>query len=87
MQVQFLDQEDLLQKEVTTYSSILDLEVPWTEEPGILPSMGLQKSWTWLSDETTKNMSTQVPYGFNYYNSVIYFEIKKCDTSGFVSSF
>ena len=23
--------------------------IPWTEEPGMLKSMGLQKSWTWLS--------------------------------------
>ena len=26
------------------------LEIPWTEEPGGLKSMGSQKSWTWLSD-------------------------------------
>ena len=28
---------------MTTYSSILDWEIPWTEEPGRLQSMGLQR--------------------------------------------
>ena len=30
--------------------SILAWEIPWTEKPGELPSMGLQKSQMWLSD-------------------------------------
>ena len=34
---------------MTTHSSILAGEIPWTEEPGGLPSMGLQ-SWTQLGD-------------------------------------
>ena len=42
--------EDLLEKEVTTHSSILAWEIPGTEEPGGLYSMGLQNSWTRLSD-------------------------------------
>ena len=33
-QVQFLGQEDLLEKEMATYSSILVWIIPWTEEPG-----------------------------------------------------
>ena len=41
-----LSQEDPLEKEMTTYSSILAWEIPWTEEPGGLQSMGLQKIWT-----------------------------------------
>ena len=44
--VQSLGQEDPLEKEMTTYSSILAWEIPWTEEPGGLQSMGLQKIWT-----------------------------------------
>ena len=40
-QVQFLDKEDALEKEMAVHSSIL----AWTEEPGY-KSMGLQKSWT-----------------------------------------
>ena len=41
MQVRFLGQEDLLEKEMATYSSILAQEIPWTEEPDGLQSMGL----------------------------------------------
>ena len=37
-------------KEMATYSSILAWEIPWIEEPGGVPSMGSQKSWTRLSD-------------------------------------
>ena len=43
-QVQFLGQEDPLELEMATPSSILTWEIPWTEEPGRLQSMGLQKS-------------------------------------------
>ena len=35
-QVQFLGQEDALEKEMVTHSSTLAWEVPWTEEPGRL---------------------------------------------------
>ena len=41
--VQSLGQEDLLVKEMATHSSILAWEIPWTEEPGGLQSMGSQK--------------------------------------------
>ena len=42
----FLGQEDSLEKEMVTHSSILAWEIPWTEIPGGLQSMGSQKSWT-----------------------------------------
>ena len=42
MQVQFLGQEDPLEKEMATHSSILAWRIPWTEELGGLQSMGLQ---------------------------------------------
>ena len=41
--VQPLGQEDLLEKEMATHSSILAWKIPWTEEPGSLQSMGLQR--------------------------------------------
>ena len=41
--VQSLDQEDLLEKEMVTHSSILAWKIPWTEEPGRLQSMGSQR--------------------------------------------
>ena len=41
--VQALGREDLLEKEMATDSSILTWKIPWTEEPGRLQSMGLQR--------------------------------------------
>ena len=41
--VRSLDQEDPLEKEMATHSSILVWEIPWTKEPGRLQSMGLQR--------------------------------------------
>ena len=46
-QVQSLDRQDLLEKEMTTCPSILAFEIPWTEEPGGLHSMMIQESQTW----------------------------------------
>ena len=42
-EVQSLGWEDLLQKRMVTNSSILAWRIPWTEEPGGLQSMGLQR--------------------------------------------
>ena len=42
MQVQPLGQEDPLEKEMATCSSILAWRVPWTEEPGGLQFVGSQ---------------------------------------------
>ena len=47
--VRSLGQEDPLEKEMATQSSILAWEILWTEEPGGLQSMGLPKSQTRLS--------------------------------------
>ena len=38
--VRSLDQEDPLEKEMATHSSILAWRIPWTEEPGGVQSMG-----------------------------------------------
>ena len=43
MQVQFLGREDLLEEEMASHSSIPAWEIPWTEEPCGLQSMGLQR--------------------------------------------
>ena len=58
MQVRSLDQEDPLEEEMATHSGILPWEIPQTEEPGGLQSMGSQRvrhDWTtarrhWLHD-------------------------------------
>ena len=41
--IQSLGGEDPLEKEMATHSSILAWEIPWTEEPGGLQFMRLQR--------------------------------------------
>ena len=48
--VQSLGQEDPLENEMATHSSILAWEIPWTEEPDGLTVHGVAKSQTRLSD-------------------------------------
>ena len=52
MQVQSLGWEDPLEKELATHSSILGWEIPQTEEPGRLQSMGLQRAGHDLATNT-----------------------------------
>ena len=44
--IRSLGQEDPLEKEIATHSSIVAWRIPWTVEPGGLQFMGLQKSQT-----------------------------------------
>ena len=53
-----MSQEDPLEKEMATHSSILAWEIPWTEETGGLQS---QKSQIQLSDWTTKESDSSLP--------------------------
>ena len=41
--VRFLGRKDPLEKEMAAHSSTLAWKIPWTEEPGSLQSMGLQR--------------------------------------------
>ena len=41
--VQSLGQEDPLEEGMATYSNILAWRIPWTEDPGRLQSLGLQR--------------------------------------------
>ena len=43
-QIQSPGQEDPLEKGMATHSSMLAWSIPWTEEPGELQSMGLQRA-------------------------------------------
>ena len=43
MQAQSLGGEDALEEGMATHSSILIWRIPWTEEPGGLQSIGLQR--------------------------------------------
>ena len=59
-QVQFLDQEDPLEKEMATHTSIFAWNIPWMQEPRWLHSIESQ-SRTWL---TSLSISFPVPYMF-----------------------
>ena len=52
-----LDQEDSLEKEMANHSSILAWESPWTEEPGRLQSLGLQRVRHDLATEQQSNVT------------------------------
>ena len=53
MWVPSLGQEDPLEEDMTTHSSILGWEVPWPEEPGRLQTMGLQRAGPDIVTPTT----------------------------------
>ena len=55
--VQSLGLEDSLEDEMETHSSILAWEIPWTEEPGGLSSMGLWR----VGHESATEHSTPKP--------------------------
>ena len=51
--VQSLGEEDFLEEEMATHSHILAWRIPWTEEPGGLLSMGLQRlGQDWVTKNT-----------------------------------
>ena len=60
-QIQSLGQEDPLEEDIATHSSILAWRIPWTEDPGGLQSTGSQKSRTRLSDEHPGNYLPEGP--------------------------
>ena len=56
--VRSLGQEDPLEKGMVTHSSILASRIPWTEEPGGLQSMGLQRvGHDWATNTFTLSFS------------------------------
>ena len=66
-QVWFLGQEDPLEKERATHSGILAWEIPWTEEPGGLQSMGsrsVRHDWNNFTHSTCASMDCVPRYGF-----------------------
>ena len=65
-QVQFLGWEDPLEKGMATYSSILAWEIPWTQEPGGLQSMGSERvEHNWAAN--THKGKVPVIYLVTYY--------------------
>ena len=63
MRVRSLGQEDPLQEAMATHSSILAWELPWTEEPGGLQLIGLQKSQHDLATKTTTKGILEIEQG------------------------
>ena len=63
MLIPSLGQEDSLEKEMATHSSILAWEIPWTEEPSGLQSTGSQKSRTRLRAKYSIAYRKQKPTG------------------------
>ena len=57
--VQSLGWQDPLENEMATHSGILAWEIPWTEEPGMLQSMGSQRVGHYL---TTKQQQQIIIY-------------------------
>ena len=49
IKIQSLGQEDALEKEMATHSSILAWDIPWTEKPG-----GLYSPWDCKESDTTE---------------------------------
>ena len=77
MRVWSLCWEDPLKEGMATHSSILSWRIPWTEEPGGLQSMGLQRvgHWSNLAQHThtiiyTFTYSSFLPH--NYYSFTVF---------------
>ena len=58
-QVQSLGRDDALEEDMGTHSSLLAREIPCTEEPGRLLSMGLQKSQVWLKQQNNNEINAE----------------------------
>ena len=66
--LQSLGQENPVEKETATHSSILAWEIPWLEEPGGLQSMGSQR----LSHDLATKHHHQCSWHPNVHDSTIY---------------
>ena len=63
MQVLFLDREDPLQEEMANHSNILAWKTPWTEEPGGLQSIRLQRvGHDWATEHTELYLPMEEDY-------------------------
>ena len=66
MLIRSLSQEDPLEKEMTTHSSILAWEIPWTEEPSGLRSTGSQRVRHDCATEQQRQETWRVKVGQSY---------------------
>ena len=70
MQVWSLGRDDPLEEDMTTHCSILAWRIPWTEEPGGLQSMGLQRVRHNWRDLACMHDWVLLLFIWNYHNTV-----------------
>ena len=71
-QVQSLGQEDPMEKGMATYSSILAWRILWTEEPGRLQTMGLQRvAHGWVTKTSIYPFIVYLPYSYHLSNILL----------------
>ena len=58
MRLWSLSQDDLLEKEMAIHSSMLSWEIPWTEEPSVLQSMGSQRDGHYWAHDGWRHIHT-----------------------------
>ena len=82
--VQSLSQEDLLEKEMATHSSILAWRIPWTKEPGGLQSMGSQRvRHDWETEHLHNSILTpsSIPSEWSYFQIMLHSKVLEVRTS------
>ena len=75
---QSLGQEDPLEKEMATHSSILAWRIPWTEEPGRLQSMGSQRVGHDWATSLSFTFNSYVTGHTQYYRIHISLNLSQC---------
>ena len=66
-QIRSLGEEDPLERGMATHSSILAWKIPWTEEPGVLQSIGSQRvGYGYVTEySSTQFLQVDIPVLFN----------------------
>ena len=76
--VRSLGQEDSLEMEMATHSSILVWKIPWTEEPDGLQSMGLQRvGHDWATNTNTTQTNLQIQWNPYENSNSLWAEMEK----------
>ena len=75
--IRSLGQEDPLEKEMATHSSILAWRIPWTEEPGGLLSIGSHRVGHDWSDLACMHIHLYLGFGFSSSNFTLFLNSKQ----------
>ena len=77
--IRSLGWEDPLEEEMATHSSILAWEIPWTEEPGRLQSMGFQRvRHSWVTEHANVQMVNTISFLSSLYIPPFRLQILMC---------